>query len=469
MLSNAGAASPVYLLLAAACLVLFYLSRDTTWRKMVLGGFSLAVVLSQSTNPAPLLLIFAFPVFCFLTTILIQRHPTSAVYLTAIACVVCVFLLVKRYWFMPKIGALEIFSTLGLSYMLFRAFHVFSEVKGGMKFGWKNLGSYLRYQVSPFNLFAGPINHYDAYLKNENEIGAYHSSADVTYQSLARICVGLIKVIAVSQVLFYGFSVLKGWGDFYLALAGLTFLTYIYVNFSGYMDIVIGLARLFGIQMPENFDRPWMAASFINFWTRWHITLSFFFRDYLFYPMLASAGRLSRSRQFLTLASIFISFIVFFLMGVWHGTTPMFILLGFALAIGICVNQIWSEFVAPFFNIKIGRLTSALLGHLAGAVTVLYFALSAVLVWPEITSATKFFETASGIWSPPGLAGVVLAILLLISARILTVIYDNASAAFVASSSPVRIGVLGVLVACNVLLIGMTTFAPSPQIYYQDF
>jgi alginate O-acetyltransferase complex protein AlgI len=106
------------------------------------------------------------------------------------------------------------------------------------------------------------------------------------------------------------------------ALAWLAVICYtlqIYFDFSGYSDMAIGLAKMFGFHFPENFDYPYIADSITNFWRRWHISLSTWFRDYLFFPL---GVRVPRWRIYLNLL------IVFFLCGLWHGASWNFVVWG---------------------------------------------------------------------------------------------------------------------------------------------
>ena len=94
----------------------------------------------------------------------------------------------------------------------------------------------------------------------------------------------------------------------------------IYFDFSGYSDMAIGLGRMFGFRFPENFRYPYVASSVQDFWRRWHISLSSWFRDYLYIPL--GGSRCSPARVYLNLV------IVFFLCGLWHGASWTFVIWG---------------------------------------------------------------------------------------------------------------------------------------------
>jgi D-alanyl-lipoteichoic acid acyltransferase DltB (MBOAT superfamily) len=126
-----------------------------------------------------------------------------------------------------------------------------------------------------------------------------------------------------------------------LSVATLSYMMFLFWNFSAYMDIVIAAGELMGVTLPENFDHPFRAPSFIDFWSRWHITLSDWFRFYLFNPIVAA---LTRARTRARLAPYYgvVGFLVtFFVMGLWHGTTSIFFLYGLLLGGGVSLNKLY--------------------------------------------------------------------------------------------------------------------------------
>ena len=116
---------------------------------------------------------------------------------------------------------------------------------------------------------------------------------------------------------------------------------FLYANFSGYTDFVIGIARLYRLRLPENFDRPFSATNFIDFWSRWHISLSQWLRSYVFNPLLMSWMRrykAARSKQY---PSVMAFFVTFFLVGAWHGPTSEFLFFGLLQGGGVAGNRLY--------------------------------------------------------------------------------------------------------------------------------
>jgi D-alanyl-lipoteichoic acid acyltransferase DltB (MBOAT superfamily) len=119
-------------------------------------------------------------------------------------------------------------------------------------------------------------------------------------------------------------------------VAALGFTFQIYFDFSGYSDMAIGIARTFGIILPLNFLSPYKATSIIEFWRRWHMTLSRFLRDYLYYPL--GGNKKGKARRYLNLG------IVMVLGGLWHGAAWTFVAWGALHGVYLIINHAWRAF-----------------------------------------------------------------------------------------------------------------------------
>ena len=149
-------------------------------------------------------------------------------------------------------------------------------------------------------------------------------SPEVFESGLAQIIWGLFKKVVVADRLAFYVDAIYGnpvaHGTPTLCLAALFFSVQIYCDFSGYTDIAIGTARLFGIELRRNFEFPYISTSINNFWKRWHISLTSWFRDYLYIPL--GGNRCSRIRH------AFNVMVVFLLSGLWHGASWTFLAWG---------------------------------------------------------------------------------------------------------------------------------------------
>lgn len=141
------------------------------------------------------------------------------------------------------------------------------------------------------------------------------------FKGFLRFVIGLGKKILLADPLYRVYEQLEVHSSWLSAwYAGLTFMLYIYLEFSGYADMTLGLGRVFGFRLPENFYRPYTAGSVGEFWRRWHISLGNFFKEYVYIPL--GGNRKGIARQFFNL------FIVWMLTGLWHGVTWTFVLWG---------------------------------------------------------------------------------------------------------------------------------------------
>lgn len=188
-------------------------------------------------------------------------------------------------------------------------------------------------------IMEGPICRY------EDTAEQIYSAPSIKWNNLIfggqRILYGLLKkmVIADRLNLFINnvFTNYTNYDGFVIALAAVCYTVQLYMDFSGAMDVVCGSGQIFGVRMPENFKRPFFSKNISEFWTRWHITLGTWFKDYLFYPLsmskplkkLTSAARKKLGNHFGPLCSGAIAlFCVWLMNGLWHGAGWNYIFFG---------------------------------------------------------------------------------------------------------------------------------------------
>ncbi len=202
--------------------------------------------------------------------------------------------------------------------------------------------SFLRFGlfVSFFpQLIAGPIVHHREIMPQFARLEARHLTWDILATGLSLFSVGLFKKVVIADGLsqFAGpvFSAAADGlplnaGDSWLGMLAYTFQ--LYFDFSGYSDMALGSALLFGIRLPVNFYSPYKATSIIEFWRRWHITLSNFLRDYLYIPL--GGNRKGPARRYANL------FITMLLGGLWHGAGWTFVVWGLLHGIYLVINHL---------------------------------------------------------------------------------------------------------------------------------
>lgn len=220
------------------------------------------------------------------------------------------------------IPALSILLPIGLSFHTFQAMSYTIEVYRGNQKAERKFGIYALYVMFFPQLVAGPIERPQNMLPQFYERHIFNP-VDVT-EGLKRILIGLFKkVVVADRLAIYVNSVYGNYehhGSLSLITATIFFSIQIYCDFSGYSDIAIGTARVLGFRLMENFNRPYFAKSISEFWSKWHISLSTWFKDYVYIPL--GGNRTSQHRWYFNL------FIVFVLSGLWHGANWTFIIWG---------------------------------------------------------------------------------------------------------------------------------------------
>jgi D-alanyl-lipoteichoic acid acyltransferase DltB (MBOAT superfamily) len=230
-------------------------------------------------------------------------------------------------------------SLIGFSYVFLRLIDLGVEVNEG-RHGPPNLVSIINYLLPFHMLSAGPIQSYDEFARQPV------SPAPLTIrQSLTaaeRIVSGLFKKYVLAGMIeaFFltGFQVK---GPYFFLEMQLNYV-WLYLDFSAYSDIAVGLGTLMGVATPENFNRPLLARNIFDFWQRWHITLSLFIRRNLFTPVQLRLARLTGGRHHLLIASgtFLVSFV---LCGLWHSITLPWLLWGIYEAFGLTVCNAYRE------------------------------------------------------------------------------------------------------------------------------
>jgi D-alanyl-lipoteichoic acid acyltransferase DltB (MBOAT superfamily) len=229
---------------------------------------------------------------------------------------------------------------------------------------------------------------------------------------------GFFKVTAVSAIASYAFQHLsQPLLDTPLQLDPLTvnarftfamvaYCAYLYYNFSGYTDIVIGSGGLMGQRLPENFDHPFRARSFLEFWTRWHMTLSNWFKLYLFNPLVTVMVGWFPSKRTMPFVGVAAFFVTFLIMGIWHGTTGVFVIYGLLMGAGASVNKLWQVALTRWLGNDGYRLLQkrSLYAGLSRGLTYAYFSCGISCLWMTIDQ----LHTVISVIGLNGLAATVL-------------------------------------------------------------
>lgn len=230
---------------------------------------------------------------------------------------------VLSYLGLPTLPLVQVLLPIGVSFFTFHRISSVVDVRRGRK-ALRNPFDLLLY-ISLFpHLIAGPIVRYGDIAEQLPPANRY-ASLEVFSQGVVRFLHGLVKKVviadAVAHIADQAFALPPNKLTFSIAwLGALAYTVQIYFDFSAYSDMAIGLAAMFGFRFPENFDRPYSALSITDFWRRWHMTLSRWFRDYLYIPL--GGSRRGAGRTYFNLA------VVWTLTGFWHGASLNFLAWG---------------------------------------------------------------------------------------------------------------------------------------------
>jgi alginate O-acetyltransferase complex protein AlgI len=221
-----------------------------------------------------------------------------------------------------QLRTLAIILPVGLSFHTFQAMSYTIEVYRRNQRAERHLGLYALYVMFYPQLVAGPIERPQNLLPQLHT--AHHFDADRVARGCLRMLWGFFKKVAVADRLAVMVNAIYNdpiaYTGFPIVLATLFFTFQIYCDFSGYSDIAIGSAEVMGIRLMANFDRPYFSQSIAEFWRRWHISLSTWFRDYVYIPL--GGSRVRPSRRYANL------FTVFVISGLWHGANWTFLIWG---------------------------------------------------------------------------------------------------------------------------------------------
>ena len=304
----------------------------------------------------------------------------------------------------PRLTRPAVDLPLGISFFTFHIVSYLIDVYRGVTPALRSLAAFTLYIVNFPQLIAGPIVRYQ-------QIAEQLVSREATFEDvdagIARFAAGLGKKVLIANPI----GEISDWvfavpgGDVTMPTAWFGVLCYalqIYFDFSGYSDMAIGLARIFGFRFPENFNYPYAATSIQEFWQRWHISLSAWFRDYVYVPLGGNRfGGWTTARNL---------WIVFLLAGVWHGANWTFV--------------VWGLWYGLFLSIERTTVVQRVLSSSPRGVRIAYVALVVLVGWvvfraPSLDAANALLSRMFMLTAPdPG----SFSVFGLVSGRMLTLI-----------------------------------------------
>lgn len=452
-------------------------------RSWVLLVANLVFIGSHVDSVDQLVPMAGFLLLCYLIIDGLRRSRSLAGLWAGLLLVIASFVVLKKFSFLDESLSLPFpYLVLGLSYVLFRVLHLMVDAQQGELAQPIAPLHFFNYSCNFLSFIAGPIQRYPEHAQQREQPLVLNETK--VYRAFARVIKGFVKVSVVSAIFSYLFDSLSGrlldtsqalatpviCG---LVVAAAVFYTlYLYANFAGYMDIVIAVGTLMGQELPENFNRPFLARNFLDFWSRWHMTLSDWFKTYVFNPLLrllATRFTSPRASPYLGVAAFFVTFLI---MGVWHGTTAVFVVYGLLMGAGASVNKLWQVLMTRRFGKQRYRALAdkPAFIYLSRGLTFAYFALALSCLWVDVVQLQWLAQRL-------GMAGLVVCYVgLALAAGLAFAGWDWVSA-LTAAWHPGRQRLYGGVVARNlvlgaqVLLIVTVAsfFHKAPEFVYRAF
>ena len=290
-----------------------------------------------------------------------EEKRKKKIYLALCICSNLLILLVFKYFNFFNNSFKEIFDyfnifynvpsfnlllPVGISFYTFQSLSYTIDVYNGRTEPEKHFGIFALYVVFFPQLVAGPIE------RSAKLLPQFYNKIEFEYSQvtdgLRLMAWGFFKKIVIADRLALLVDQVYNNADTYtgipLILGTYFFSFQIYCDFSGYSDIAIGAARVLGIDLSKNFNYPYFAKNINDFWRRWHITLSTWFRDYLYFPL--GGNRVNPQRWCYNIL------LVFFLSGLWHGAYWTFIIWGLLHGVFIIITRFYQKYKAEYFSKK---------------------------------------------------------------------------------------------------------------------
>ena len=258
-----------------------------------------------------------------------------------------------------------VFVPLAISFFTFQQIAFLIDVKDGRSAAHDAI-TYTAFIALFPQLIAGPIILFREVEQQFQKIGVNKNHLITAFGTgLIVFSIGMFKKIALADsiapyadtafIMADKLTFLEAWAG------AIAYSLQLYFDFSGYSDMAVGLGLMLGIQLPFNFDVPFRSTSMVEFWKRWHITMTRFFMMYVYSPIALSLMRWTASRQLPVPSKFFLTILIpvtitFLLSGLWHGAAWTFVAFGAVNAVGLAINHAWKEFKLPTLPSLVGWL-----------------------------------------------------------------------------------------------------------------
>ena len=321
-------------------IIILYFITPKKYRNYILLIFS--IIFYMYGEPKYVILMLVEILVAYFGALLIDKYKSKEIFLITIIIhigLLCVFKYTDLFIgtinsiFKTNISFLNIALPIGISFYTFQILSYVIDVYRGKVKVQKNILKLATY-VSLFpQLIAGPIVRYETIC---DELDNRDETIEKFSLGVRRFIIGLAKKVLIANMLgelCTKFSLVDERSVLFYWIFAISYMLQVYFDFSAYSDMAIGLGKMFGFTFLENFNYPFISKSVTEFWRRWHISLSSWFKDYVYIPLGGSRkGTLKLVRNIL---------IVWFLTGIWHGAAYNFILWGLFIGVFLVIEKLW--------------------------------------------------------------------------------------------------------------------------------
>ena len=291
---------------------------------------------------AMIVYLLAFVVYQYFLVFLAQRM--EAKWLKPLVFLSILPLVINKVF---ALTSLHLLAFIGISYMSFKIIQIMLEISDGLIKEKISVKDYLQFLLFFPTVSAGPIDRSRRFLKEINDVMPRKEYLELSGDGVYRIVLGLLYKVVLSTYVYQMLLALNNTGTVVYSLKYMYLYTlYLFFDFAGYSLMAVGSSNILGIQTPMNFNKPFLSVDIKDFWTRWHITLSTWLRDFVFSRVLMQVIRKKWFKNRLHNAT-YAYMVNMLVMGFWHGLSVSYIVYGFyhgVLMAGFEVYQKKSNF-----------------------------------------------------------------------------------------------------------------------------
>lgn len=301
------------------------------------------VIAALYDKPKQLLYIVSFLIFEYIVVNLFLKltrikEQSESVYFVFLILSILPLLIYK---FSSLVGY-SIFGFIGISYMTFKCIQYVMEIKDGLI---KEVSASNFFYLNLFfpSLISGPIDRSRRFDDDVNKLKIKSEYIELLTSGLQKILIGAVYKFVVSQLIYpYMQNYSQGNGIKTIVAYMYLYGFYLFFDFAGYSLMAIGTGNIFGVRLPDNFNKPFISKDIKEFWDRWHISLSYWFRDFVFSRVIRRMIRNKRIKNKLTRASI--AFVInMLIMGLWHGLSLNYIIYGLYHGMLLAVTEVYQK------------------------------------------------------------------------------------------------------------------------------